>query len=116
MSLQNTESQSPAGTRIGRPRHSAPSDPGGPPVASDFLPPTGWPTLQTTLAELCLCLTESVPSVESAGVVIFPPEPALGRRRAFDRAEVIGAAPAGAAGLAKRRLALDSFPLYCRNC
>jgi hypothetical protein len=80
-------------------------------MASDFLPPTSWPTLQTTLAELCLYLTESVPSVESAGVVILPPEPpALGRRRAFDRAEVIGAAPAGAAVLQMERQ-LDEGPV-----
>lgn len=69
-------------------------------VASDFLPPPSWPTLQATLAELCLCLTEAVPSVESAGVVIFPPDSLLpGQRPTLDRAEVIGAAPVGAAVL-----------------
>ena len=56
-------------------------------AAADFLPPPGWPPLHATLTEICLCLTEAVPSVESAGVVIFPPESRLpGQRPTLDRA------------------------------
>jgi hypothetical protein len=80
-------------------------------VASDFLPPPTWPTLQATLTEICLCLTEAVPSVESAGVVIFPPESILpGVRPTLDQAEVIGAAPAGTAVLQIER-SLDEGPV-----
>lgn len=80
-------------------------------VASDFLPPSSWPTLQATLAEICLCLTELVPAVESAGVVVFPPDLRLpGQRPTLDRAEVIGAAPAGAAVLQIERQ-LDEGPV-----
>ena len=80
-------------------------------MASDFLPPPNWPTLQATLTEICLCLTEAVPSVESAGVVIFPPEsPPPGQRPTLERAEVIGAAPAGAAVLQIERQ-LDEGPV-----
>ena len=109
MAVHNTEAESPVETRVGS--HLALADsseavrednPASPAelMAADFLPPPNWPTLQATLTELCLCLTEAVPSVESAGVVIFPPESLQpGERPTLDRAEVIGAAPVGAAVL-----------------
>ncbi len=109
MAVHNTEAESPVETRVGS--HLALADsseavrednPASPAelMAADFLPPPNWPTLPATLTELCLCLTEAVPSVESAGVVIFPPESLQpGERPTLDRAEVIGAAPVGAAVL-----------------
>ncbi len=66
----------------------------------DLPTPSSWPTLQATLTEICLCVTEAVPSAESAGVVIFTPDlPTPSQRLELDRADVIGAAPAGAAVL-----------------
>ncbi len=80
-------------------------------LASDFGQPPSWPTPQAAVVELCLCLTEAVPSVESAGVVILSPEsPLPGQRPTLDRAEVIGSARAGAAVLEIERL-LDDGPV-----
>lgn len=56
----------------------------------------GWPTLHETLTEISLCLTEILPSAESAGVVVLASESLAPRQGpTLDRAEVIGAAPAG---------------------
>jgi hypothetical protein len=85
-------------------------------VTAEFLPPSSWRSLQVTLTEICLCLTEAVPTAESAGVVIFPPESQPGQRPTLDRAEVIGAAPAGTAVLGIERQ-LDEGPVLtaCRS-
>jgi GAF domain-containing protein len=80
-------------------------------AAWDHLQPPIWPKLPPTLAELCLCLTEVVPSAESAGVVIFPSDsPRSGQRPTLNPAEMIGAAPAGAAILQMERQ-LDEGPV-----
>ncbi len=80
-------------------------------VALDFLPPSIWPELHATLAELCLCLTEAVPSGELASVVIISPDsPHRGQPHVLGRAEVIGAAPAGTALLQIERQ-LDEGPV-----
>lgn len=80
-------------------------------------PPPSWPTLPATLTEICLCLTETVPAAESAGVVIFPPESlAPAERPTLDRADVIGAAPAGARVLhLEKRLGEGPVLTACRS-
>lgn len=66
-------------------------------MGGDVMPPPGWPALRTTLTEICLCLTEALPSAESAGVVLFGPDrPSPSQQPTFNQADVIGAAPAGA--------------------
>jgi GAF domain-containing protein len=65
-------------------------------LMGSVLHPAGWPTLHETLTEICLCLTEILPAVESAGVVLLATESLpSGRRLTLDGAEVVGAAPAG---------------------
>ncbi len=83
----------------------------------DALPPPSWPRLPATLTEICLCLTEAVPKAESAGVVIFPPEPQSPTQRpGLDGADVIGAAPAGAAVLhLEQRLGEGPVLTACRT-
>ena len=86
-------------------------------LGRDALPPPSWPALPATLTEICLCLTEVVPAAESAGVVIFPPDPAPPTQRpSLDRADVVGAAPAGAAVLhLEKRLGEGPVLTACRS-
>ena len=115
MSGPTTEKQSPTVTRVGLSSFgSAVVTDGGKAspdelTALDFLPPSIWPKLQATLAELCLCLTEAVPSSELTGVVIISPE-SLRHGHVLERAEVIGAAPVGNAVLQMERQ-LDEGPI-----
>ena len=85
-------------------------------ITADFLAASSWLTLQATLTEICLCLTEAVPTAESAGVVIFAPESQLGPRPTLDQAEVTGAAPAGTVALEIERH-FDEGPVLtaCRS-
>jgi GAF domain-containing protein len=86
-------------------------------VVWDSLSPSDWPTREATLTEICLCLTEALPSAESAGMVMFTPDlPAPGQRLELDRADVIGAAPAGAAAFQiERKLGEGPVLTACRS-